>query len=120
MTETTTEKLRASLSQGQWDRALDLLQQIDPTAAADLLMKVPFEQQQVLFRRLPVDFAAQLAASLPYFHAYVLLHSRPIAEINAIVDHMNPAERLQFFDELPEEAWQRLMDELSGQQPAEP
>ncbi len=120
MTETVPEKLRASLSQGQWDRALELLQQLDPAAAANLLMSVPFEQQQVLFRRLPVDFAAELVAILPYFHAYVLLHSRPIAEMHGIVDHMNPAERLQFFDELPEEAWQRLMDELSGQQPAEP
>ncbi len=120
MTESIPEKLRASLSQAQWDRALDLLQQLDPTAAANLLITVPFEQQQVLFRRAPVEFAAKLATILPYFHAYVLLHSRPILEINAIVDHMNPAERLQFFDELPEEAWQRLMDELSGQQPAEP
>ncbi len=120
MTETIPDKLRASLSQGRWDRALELLQQVEPTVAANLLMTAPFEQQQVLFRRLPVDFAAKLVAILPYFHAYVLLHSRPIAEINAIVDHMNPAERLQFFDELPEEAWQRLMDELSGQQPAEP
>jgi NitT/TauT family transport system ATP-binding protein len=120
MTETIPDKLRASLSQGRWERALELLQQVEPTVAANLLMTAPFEQQQVLFRRLPVDFAAKLVAILPYFHAYVLLHSRPIAEINAIVDHMNPAERLQFFDELPEEAWQRLMDELSGQQPAEP
>jgi NitT/TauT family transport system ATP-binding protein len=120
MTETVPDKLRATLAQGQWDRALELLQQLDPTVAANLLITVPFEQQQVLFRRSPVDFAAKLAAILPYFHAYVLLHSRPVPEINAIVDHMDPAERLQFFDELPEEAWQRLMDELSGQQPAEP
>jgi NitT/TauT family transport system ATP-binding protein len=120
MTETVPDKLRASLAQGQWERALELLQQLDPAVAANLLMTVPFEQQQVLFRRLPVDLAAKLAAILPYFHAYVLLHSRPVPEINAIVDHMDPAERLQFFDELPEEAWQRLMDELSGQQPAEP
>ena len=28
---------------------------------------------------------------------------------------MNPAERLMFFDELPEPSWQRLMDELGGQ-----
>ena len=119
MTETIPEKLRASLSQRQWDRAIELLQQLDPTVAANLLMAAPFEQQQALFRRSPVDFAAKLATVVPYFHAYVLLHSRPIQEINAIVDHMNPAERLQFFDELPEEAWQRLMDELSGQQPGE-
>src|ERR1035441_4573824 len=28
---------------------------------------------------------------------------------------MKPAERLMFFDDLPEQSWQHLMDELSGQ-----
>jgi len=36
-----------------------------------------------------------------------------------LVDNMNPDDRLRFFDELPEEAWQRLMDELSGAVAAE-
>ncbi len=115
-----SEKLRALTSQERWEQAIDLLRRLDdPADAARLLMDIPFEEQQALFRRFSVNFAAQLAAALPYYHTYVLLHSRPAAEMNAIVEQMNPAERLQFFDELPEETWQRLMDELSGQQPAE-
>ena len=39
--------------------------------------------------------------------------------MRALVDKMNPDDRLRFFDELPEEAWQRLMDELSSAVPAE-
>jgi NitT/TauT family transport system ATP-binding protein len=120
MTQTIADKLRVSLSQGQWDRGLEMLQQLAPDAAAELFMTIPFDQQQTLFRQAPVEFAAKLASSLPYFHAYVLLHARPVEEMNAIVNHMNPADRMQFFDELPEEAWQRLMDELSGEQPPEP
>src|ERR1700722_5575329 len=76
-------------------------------------MSIPFEEQQILFRKLPVDFAAKLAGIFPYYHTYVLLHSLPIQEMRAIVDKMHPGERMHFFDELPEEAWQRLMDELS-------
>ncbi len=113
------EKLRPLVSQQRWDQAVDLLRPLDPADAARLLMALPYEEQQELFRRLPVDFTARLAPALPYYHTYVLLHSRPGPEMSAIVDRMNPAERLQFFDELPEEAWQHLMDELSGQQPAE-
>ncbi|MBZ5592210.1 MAG: AAA-associated domain-containing protein [Acidobacteriia bacterium] len=113
-----TEKLRASLSQGKWDQAVAVLQRLDPDAAADLLMSLPFEQQQLLFRRMTPDLAAALVAALPYYHAYVLLHARPVDEMSAIVDRMNPGERLQFFDELPEEAWQRLMDELAEKPPA--
>jgi len=119
MTASVTEKLRAFISQERWEQALDVLRPLDAADAARLLMAIPFEEQQTLFRRVPVDFAAGLVPALPYYHTYVLLHSRPGEEMSAIVDRMNPAERLQFFDELPEEAWQRLMDELSGQQPAE-
>lgn len=91
----------------------DKLERLDPEDAADLLMSIPFEEQQILFRKLPVDFAAKLAGIFPYYHTYVLLHSLPVDEMRAIVDKMHPGERMHFFDELPEEAWQRLMDELS-------
>ena len=93
--------------------ATDKLERLDPEDAANLLMSIPFEEQQILFRKLPVDFAAKLAGIFPYYHTYVLLHSLPVQEMRAIVDKMHPGERMHFFDELPEEAWQRLMDELS-------
>ena len=113
MNPSIADRLRASLSQGNWDPAIAMLQRMDPAIAADVLMSLPFEHQQALFRRLTPDLAATLIAALPYYHAYVLLHSRPVEEMGAIVDRMSPGQRLQFFDELPEEAWQRLMDELA-------
>ena len=115
-----TEKLRESLSQGQPQEAASFLQQFDPALAGDLLMSMPFEEQQVLFRELSLDFAAALIPRFPYYHSYVLLHSRPPAEMRSIVDRIDVADRIRFLDELPEEAWQRLMDELSGQAPETP
>jgi NitT/TauT family transport system ATP-binding protein len=108
-----TEKLREAIGQAHWQQAVSLLQHLAPDAAAELLMSIPFEEQQSLFRKLPVDLAAKLAGVFPYYHTYVLLHSLPVEEMRAIVDKMHPGERMHFFDELPEEAWQRLMDELS-------
>jgi NitT/TauT family transport system ATP-binding protein len=108
------DKLRLILSQGGWDQVVELLQRIDPAVAADFLLDLPIEDQQVLFRRFPIQFAATLAGIFPYYHTYVLLHSRPVDEMNAIVDKMNSYERLQFIDDLPEEAWQCLMDELAA------
>src|SRR5271157_3752780 len=105
-------KLRSLLSHGNWDRALAQLERIDPVVAADLFMSLPFEEQQTLFRLMPIDFAAKLAGVFPYYHTYVLLHTRPVDDLNAIVDLMSPDTRMQFIDELPAEAWQRLMDEL--------
>src|ERR1700688_4886556 len=107
------------LAQAHWEQAVSLLQRLDPEGAADLLMILPCEEQQALFRKLPVDFAAKLAGIFPYYHTYVLLHSLPVEDMRAIVDKMHPGERMHFFDELPEEAWQRLMDELS-QEAVEP
>jgi NitT/TauT family transport system ATP-binding protein len=111
-----TEKLRETLSQGPQQAAL-YLQQFDPAVASDLLFGIPFEEQQVLFREFPLDFAAALIPRFPYYHSYVLLHTRPPREVRAIVDKVEPADRMRFLDELPEEAWKHLMEELSGQAP---
>jgi NitT/TauT family transport system ATP-binding protein len=111
---TTAEKVRGFLAQGRWEHAASLLRHIGASTAAELFMRLPYEQQQTLFGKLPVDFAAALTGIFPYYHAYVLLHSRPLQELQAIVAAMNPDERALFFDELPGEAWQQLMDELEG------
>ncbi|HML18768.1 MAG TPA: AAA-associated domain-containing protein [Bryobacteraceae bacterium] len=111
------EKLREYLARRRWDHAIALLRQLDPVPAADELMKLAFEDQEAFFRTLPVDVAALMVSALPYYHAYVLLHSRS-GEMNAIVDQMNPAARLQFFEELPEETWKQFMEELSEKQPS--
>ena len=119
MNPPTAEKLQELLSQGRSEHAVALLQRLDPDLAADLVMSIPYEEQQIVFRALPVDFAAALVSHFPYYHSYVLLHSRPVEDLRAIMAKTKPEERHEFFDELPEEAWQRLMDELSGEQPAE-
>ncbi len=107
------EKLQELLSQRKWEPLFELLQGLSPSAAADLIMGTRFEEQQLLFRQLPIPLAASIINHLPYFHAYVLLHSRPVQEMALIVEAMNPAERDHFLDALPEEAWTSLMDELA-------
>ena len=107
-------RILEAVSQENWEQAAADLQQLDPAEVAELLQKLPFEQQQALFGHLPVDFAARVVGEFPYYHQYVLLHSRGPEAMRAIVDKLDPDDRMRFFDELPEEAWQRLMDELSG------
>jgi NitT/TauT family transport system ATP-binding protein len=97
-----------------------MLQLLDPADAAESLRTLPFEEQQNLFRKFSIAFGSRLVEVLPYYEAYVLLHSRPHDEANAIIDGMNPGARLSFFEELPEEAFQHLMGELAEKQFAEP
>jgi len=113
MSAATPETLRDLLNQRQWPKAIEAFQQMALPAAANFLNSVPFEQQRALFRRLEDGFAAALLSHLPYYHAYVLLHSRPAAEMRAVVDQMDPAKREAFLDELPEETWKEFMEELA-------
>ncbi len=119
MSSPIADLLRQPVSQGHWDEAVALLQTSDTAQAAAALSELPFDQQQSLFRHLPLDLAAALVAHFPYYHQYVLLHSLPAEAMRALVDKISPDDRMRFFDELPEEAWQRLMDELSGEVPVQ-
>jgi NitT/TauT family transport system ATP-binding protein len=113
------DRLREILARGDWGHVASLLRRLAPPVAADVLMSAPPDQQAGLFGRLPVAAAAKVASVLPYYDAYVLLHSRPLPDLRAIVNEMDLGERLRFLDELPEAAWQRLMDELGETQPAD-
>ena len=106
------QQLRELLSQARWESATEFLRQLGTDNAASAILSLPFEQQRLLFRHLPTDFAASLAGAFSYFHAYVLLHSLTSPEIAAIVDAMDSAERVEFLDALPEESWQSLMKTL--------
>jgi NitT/TauT family transport system ATP-binding protein len=119
MNSPIAERLQNAVSQGHWDEAVALLQTGDAVQAAAALGNLPFEQQQSLFRRLPLDLAAAVVVQFPYYHEYVLLHSLPAGKMRALVDNLSPDDRMRFFDELPEEAWQRLMDQLASAETAE-
>jgi NitT/TauT family transport system ATP-binding protein len=105
------------LDRGDFDRAIALLKRLDPVVAADVFLTLPEQDQGLLFRKTPVDVAAALTGSLPYFDAFVLLVSRPPYEISAIVDAMKNGDRMQFLEELPEEAWLELSELLAQVEP---
>jgi NitT/TauT family transport system ATP-binding protein len=114
MTPPSTEKIRELGAQGRWDAAVALLTQLDSKSATQIMSPLPFEEERKLFCAMPVKFAASLIGHLPYFHAYVLLHSRPLQEMRQIIDAMDSYDRDFFLDALPEEAWQQLMNEMEA------
>jgi NitT/TauT family transport system ATP-binding protein len=115
----TNSKLADWTHAAQWPEAVSFLYRLDLTSAAQDIGKLPFEEQQELFRRLPAEFAVSLLPHFRYYDQYVLLHSLPVEEMRALVERLNPDDRMHLFDQLPEETWQRLMDELSGAVSAE-
>ena len=112
MTLTPSDTFRDLLLHGNWDKMLPVLLRLDPAVAGDLFLEIPAEHQEQLFRLLPLDFAARLVELLPYYDAYVLLNRRTPEERVVIVRAMNPAESRRLFDELPEQLWRTLTQEL--------
>ena len=53
--------------------------------AADALLSLPYDGQQALFRRLPVEFAARVAPIFPYYHAFILLHTPETGAAGAVL-----------------------------------
>lgn len=116
----SAEGLHTILAQGRSDRAVAVLSHMHPDIAADAILSLPYREQQALFHQLPIEFAAKLAAIFPYYHTFVLLHTLSTDQMVAVVERMNPIERSTFLDELPEGAWQQMVNELSGVQTVEP
>ena len=100
MNNQETQKLRNLLSQRQWGPAIELLRKTDPTSAADFFLSEPYDEQRALFHAMPVDMAASLIVHLPYYHAYVLLHSLPSQDMRAVIEAMTAGERNHFLDAL--------------------
>jgi NitT/TauT family transport system ATP-binding protein len=100
------------VTQERWTEAASALAGLPRSEAADFIASLADEQQQRLFSMLPVDVAAGVLTNFPYYLQYVLLHTRDRADMRAILDEVPPDERMQLFDELPEEAWQRLEEEI--------
>jgi NitT/TauT family transport system ATP-binding protein len=113
-----SEELHTLFTQGHVDRAVAIMSRVDPAVAADAFLSLPDEEQQLAFKRLPADFAAKLLPALPYYDAFVLLRTLAPDEMAAVVEKMGPFEGLNFIEELPETAWQQIVNALSQRQPA--
>lgn len=113
-----SDQLITFLRQEQWTEATSLLKSLPDLSAHELFAGLPDEQQQAIFRQLPVELAAKLLSGFPYYHQYILLHARPVNEINQVLDRMDQDERMQFLDELPEEAWRHLVEGGGEREPA--
>src|SRR3984957_1052870 len=110
MTQGTPEQFRRLVSEARWDNAIALLRWLHPPVAGEAFISLPLEGQKGLFRTLPIDLAAILVENLPYYDAYALLRVRPVHEIRAVLDSLNPFAWEQFFEDVSGKAWQQLVD----------
>ena len=114
MSSPRADELHTIVAEGRWDRAGAVLSRLDPSVAVDAFLTLNPNEQQALFHRLPIELAARLTPILPYYDAFALLHTLATDQMTAVIEKMNPLERSNFLDELPEEAWQEIVNALSN------
>ncbi len=59
------QQFRDAVTGNRWNAAVEPLQRRTPGDAAGMILALPFERQQFLFRHLPKPLAATLVARLP-------------------------------------------------------
>jgi len=102
----------------RWPEALKAMEQLPPPDAANEFCKLTSRQQRSLFKLMPAPLAAAILPYLIYYDQYVFLHLRPHDEMLEIVNSLEPDDRMRLFDELPEESWQKLTNELEASERA--
>ncbi len=107
-----TAQISELVEQERWPEIVSALRRLARADAAKSIEGLGYEMQRALFANLPIDIAAKLLGHFPYYHQYVLLHNRTLADMRAILDQMPPDDRMQLLDELPDEAWARLEEEI--------
>ena len=107
-----SDQIHELVTRERWPDAAAALSKMPRPAVADFIAELPDLPQQRIFSLLPVETAAGVLTRFPYYLQYVLLHTRSAEDMRAILNEVPPDERMQLFDELPEEAWQRLEEEI--------
>jgi NitT/TauT family transport system ATP-binding protein len=108
------EELQAIILAARWDEAIAVLSRLDPAVAADAFLSLSFDDQRLLFRRLPIRLAASLLPTFSHYDGFALLHTLSARDMAAVLEYMSPAERSAFFDALPDRSLQQMAGELAG------
>ncbi|MCW5961609.1 MAG: magnesium transporter [Pyrinomonadaceae bacterium] len=101
--------LETVISERDFTALGDALQNLSPSALADLIGETPIRDQAPVFRSLPREFAADVLEYLPVRSQIELLNSLEQKEAAAILDEMAPDDRTRLFDALPDDERERFL-----------
>jgi magnesium transporter len=99
-------------------RTRDMLRQLSPMEIADLLSRLPVEDQVLAFRVLPRALAADVFEYMPFEQQEELLKALAREDVAAILNDMAPDDRTRLLDELPASVTKQLLALLTRQERA--
>jgi magnesium transporter len=83
---------------------------------ASLITGLPEDEQVLIFRVLPHDYAADLFSYLHFYAQERLLKAMAREDVAKIVNEMSPDDRTTLLEELPSDAMHQLMQTLSPEE----
>ncbi len=99
-----------------WESLRDVLSDLHPADAAELLEDMPVEDSGLLFRLLPRDKAADAFEYLPVERQTLLVQALGTENLVNVLNEMAPDDRTRLFEELPAEVVKRALTSLNPEE----
>ncbi len=99
--DTTIDQVREALAQGDWGRAVALVETLRPPDQADLFGELPPTEQDQLLPRLDLEDSADILEELVEEEAAEIAARLEAQELARILDEMEPDEAADLLGDIP-------------------
>ncbi|MDR2472113.1 MAG: magnesium transporter, partial [Tannerella sp.] len=117
MNEITTF-IRQLINERSWKILKEELNKLEPFQIAELIETLPKQQQILLFRILPRESAKEIFKHLSHDEQEDVIEgiAGNVSKLTGLLNDLDPDDRTAFFEELPGEVSQRLVQMLSAEE----
>lgn len=114
--DATLTQVREALAEGDWDRAVALVEALRPPDQADLFGELPPTEQDQLLPRLDLEDSADILEELEEEEAAEIAARLEAEELARILDEMEPDEAADLLGDIPPE---RVAEVMAAMEEAE-
>ncbi len=113
-------EVRAALADGDWERAVALIEALRPPDQADVFEELPPEAQDQLLPRLDLEDSADILEELEEEDAAEVAARLKVADLARILDEMEPDEAADLLGDIPPEQAAKALAEMEEAEEVRP
>lgn len=112
------EKIQAYIDDQQWKALRQELIQLEPVQVAEIIEELNEKEDIIVFRLLPRELAKDTFQNLSQYQQEQVIEAlaQNVHRLSSLLNDLDPDNRTAFFEELPGEVTQRLMQLLSPEE----
>lgn len=110
--------IRQLIDERSWKILKEELNKLEPFQIAELIETLPKQEQILLFRILPRESAKEIFTHLSHDEQEDIIEgiAGNVSKLTGLLNDLDPDDRTAFFEELPGEVSQRLVQMLSAEE----